>query len=153
VPSRLPQQRRWFERRCCFYLRLSHKSDARDRPLFRGMIFVAIGIQKASDRLISEVELATPVDHRLMRQPRLDAVAPLRTFRTPAALPLIVQLSSDRPSIRCAETAPFPRSKSLILGAGSSSTPSVSSSTDRRARLFYKADVRDCRLVTPVAGL
>jgi hypothetical protein len=43
--------------------RLSHKSDARDRSLFRGIIFVAIGIQKASDRLISEVELATPVDH------------------------------------------------------------------------------------------
>jgi predicted nucleic acid-binding protein len=44
-------------------MRLSHKSDARDRSLFRGIIFVAIGIQKASDRLISEVELATPVDH------------------------------------------------------------------------------------------
>jgi hypothetical protein len=48
---------------CCFRARLSHKSDARDRSLFRGIIFVAIGIQKASDRLISEVELATPVDH------------------------------------------------------------------------------------------
>jgi hypothetical protein len=48
---------------CCFEARLSHKSDARDRSLFRGIIFVAIGIQKASDRLISEVELATPVDH------------------------------------------------------------------------------------------
>jgi hypothetical protein len=46
-----------------FEARLSHKSDARDRSLFRGIIFVAIGIQKASDRLISEVELATPVDH------------------------------------------------------------------------------------------
>jgi hypothetical protein len=57
--------------RWCYRLRLSHKSDARDGSLFRGVIFAAIGLQKASDRLISEVELPTSVDHRLMRQPRL----------------------------------------------------------------------------------
>jgi transposase len=69
----------------CSQARLSHKSDARDGPLFPGMIFVAIGIQKASDRLISEVELATPVDHRPMRQPQAKAALDVSCVAAPAA--------------------------------------------------------------------